>query len=257
MRQKRKVELKKWVEGFCFAAGGLCLLYFLLLAVFVGFSSKFNYVWLAFGIFFPAFGVFLKKRKKALPKAVRGVLLFFVFVGIIIFLNVEGLILSGFFVSGEPDLDYVIVLGAQMKENGPSNILKARLDRAIEYLEENPVTKVIVSGGQGSDELVSEAEGMKTYLVQKGIEPERIIMEDSSVNTKQNLKFSSEYINIEEEAVGIVTSNFHIYRSIKLARKQGYANVCGIAAESKLGLLPANMLREFCCVVYYAVTGSI
>jgi len=257
MKQTREFELKKWVEGFCFIAGGLCLIYFLLIAIFVGLSSKFNYVWLVLGVLFFLFGLFLRKRKRALSKAVRGVLLFFFIVGVIVFLNVEGLILSGFFESGEADLDYVIVLGAQMKESGPSNILKSRLDRAIEYLEKNPATKVIVSGGQGSDEPMSEAEGMKIYLIQNGIEPERIIMEDLSVNTKQNLKFSSEYINIEEETVGIVTSNFHIYRSVKLARKQGYAHVCGIAAESKLGLLPANMLREFCCVVYYAVTGSI
>lgn len=257
MKQKRELELKKWVEGFCFIAGGLCLLYFLLIAVFVGLSSKFNYAWLLLSVLFLFFGWFLKKRKQALPKVVRGVLLFFIILGVVIFLNVEGLILSGFFASGEADLDYVIVLGAQMKENGPSNILKARLDKAIGYLEENPATKVIVSGGQGSDEPVSEAEGMKIYLVQNGIEPDRIIMEDNSVNTKQNLMFSSEYINIEEETVGIVTSNFHIYRSVRLARKQGYVHVCGIAAESKLGLLPANMLREFCSIVYYAVTGSI
>lgn len=257
MKQKKELDLKKWLERFCLAAGGLCLLYFIMIAIFVGLSSKFNYAWLVLGVLFLFCGLFLKKRKRALPKAARGVSLFFIIAGVIVFLNVEGLILSGFFESGEADLDYVIVLGAQMKESGPSNILKSRLDRAIEYLDKNPGTKVIVSGGKGSDEPVSEAEGMKTYLVQKGIEPERIMMEDLSVNTKQNLKFSSEYINIEEETVGIVTSNFHIYRSVKLAKKQGYANVCGIAAESKLGLLPANMLREFCSIVYYAVTGSI
>lgn len=257
MKQKKEFELEKWAERFCFAAGGVCLLYFLLLAVFVGLSSKFNYAWLVMGIFFLLYGLFIKKRKKALPKAVRGVILFFILIGTVIFLNVEGLIISGFFESGEENLDYIIVLGAQMKESGPSNILQSRLDKAIEYLERNPETKVVVSGGQGSDEPMSEAEGMKRYLVQKGIAPERIFMEDRSVNTKQNLKFSSEYINIEEETVGIVTSNFHIYRSVRLARKQGYANVCGIAAKSKTELLPANMLREFCSVVYYAVTGSI
>ena len=82
-------------------------------------------------------------------------------------------------------------------------------------------------------------------------------MEDNSVNTNQNLKFSSEYINIEEDTVGIVTSNFHIYRSVRLAKKQGYENVCGIAAKSHKFLLPANMLREFVCIVYYGVTGAM
>lgn len=210
-----------------------------------------------FGIPVPDLCTFFEKEKKPLPKAVRGAVLIFILIGIVIFINVEGLILSGFFESGKEELDYIIVLGAQVKENGPSSILKSRLDKAVEYLESNPETKVVVSGGQGNDEPMSEAEGMKTYLVGKGIAQERIFMENQSVNTKQNLKFSSEYINIEEETVGIVTSNFHIYRSVKLAQKQGYENVCGIAAHSKPGLLPANMLREFCSVVYYAVTGDI
>ena len=70
-------------------------------------------------------------------------------------------------------------------------------------------------------------------------------------------EFSAEYINIKEEHIGIVTSNFHIYRSVKLAKKLGYKNVCGIAAESYAFLLPANMLRECACVVYYALTGGI
>ncbi len=257
MGRKREMGLEKWAEWFCWAAGGLCLLYFLMIALFVGLSSKFNYAWCALGFLFLICALFLKKRKKPLPKAVRGAILIFILIGIVIFINVEGLILSGFFESGKEELDYIIVLGAQVKENGPSSILKSRLDKAVEYLESNPETKVVVSGGQGNDEPMSEAEGMKTYLVGKGIAQERIFMENQSVNTKQNLKFSSEYINIEEETVGIVTSNFHIYRSVKLAQKQGYENVCGIAAHSKPGLLPANMLREFCSVVYYAVTGDI
>ena len=190
-------------------------------------------------------------------RSVRKVLGIVLAVGMILFLNIEGLIVSGFFESGEENLDYLIILGAQIKEDGPSNILTARLDCAMEYLEENPETKVVVSGGQGSDEPMSEAEGMRDYLVQNGIAEERILIEDNSVNTKQNLNFSAEYINIEEDTVGIVTSNFHVYRSVKLAENQGYENVCGISAKSHTFLLPANMLREFVCVVYYGLTGNL
>ena len=257
MERKITFDWNKGLTTFCFGVGGLCILYFLILIIFVGLSTKFNFVWLLTGAGLLLFGILLVKNKIILSKGARKAVTFVLAVGMIIFLNIEGLIVSGFFESGEDDLDYVIVLGAQMKADGPSSTLKARLDRAIEYLEENPDTKVIVSGGQGSDEIISEAEGMKKYLVQNGIAEEKILMEDNSVNTNQNLKFSSEYINIEEDTVGIVTSNFHIYRSVRLAKKQGYENVCGIAAKSHSFLLPANMLREFACIVYYGVTGAI
>lgn len=256
-RDRKNRKIRNGLGAVCLTSGILCTAYFLLMAAFTGLASKFNCIWLPMGLVLAGGGIFLLKSKKVFSKTIRNTFLCIGAIGLIIFLNVEGLILSGFFQAGEENLDYVIVLGAQMKASGPSMILKARLDEAIRYLEENPETKVIVSGGQGSDEPISEAEGMKTYLMKNGIEEERIFTEDKSVNTNQNLKFSAEYINIEEEHVGIVTSNFHIYRSVKLAEKLGYENVCGIAADSYVFLLPANMLRECASVVYYKLTGGI
>lgn len=257
MKRKITFDWNKGLTTACIGLGGLCIFYFFILVIFVGLSTKFNFVWLLAGVSMLLFGTLLAKNKIKLSKGARKAVGIVVAAGLIIFLNIEGLIVSGFFEKGEENLDYVIVLGAQMKASGPSSTLKSRLDKAIDYLEENSDTKVIVSGGQGSDEPISEAEGMKNYLIQNGIEEDRILMEDHSVNTNQNLKFSSEYINIEEDTVGIVTSNFHIYRSVKLAEKQGYENVCGIAAKSHKFLLPANMFREFVCIVYYGVTGAI
>ncbi len=257
MERRIAMDWNKRLKIFCFTMGGLCIFYFCVLAVFVGLSTKFNYAWLALGLCLLAAGALLAKKKVLFSRSVRKVLGIVLAVGMILFLNIEGLIVSGFFESGEENLDYLIILGAQIKEDGPSNILKARLDCAMEYLEENPETKVVVSGGQGSDEPMSEAERMRDYLVQNGIAEERILIEDNSVNTKQNLNFSAEYINIEEDTVGIVTSNFHVYRSVKLAENQGYENVCGISAKSHTFLLPANMLREFVCVVYYGLTGNL
>ena len=95
--------------------------------------------------------------------------------GILLFVVVEGLIVSHYNEKGEENLDYIIVLGAQIKEKGPSAALKFRLDEAYDYLIENEATVCIVSGGQGSNEPCSEAQGMYEYLVEKGIEPERIL----------------------------------------------------------------------------------
>lgn len=137
-------------------------------------------------------------------------------IGMVLFVTVEGLIISGFGAKGEPGLDYLVVLGAQMKATGPSKALQYRLDAAYDYLIQNPDTVVIVSGGQGSDEHISEAQGMYEYLVQKGIPAERILKEDRSRNTFQNLTFSAKFLNEEKDSAGVFRSNegFHFRKFI-------------------------------------------
>lgn len=193
----------------------------------------------------------------ALPVWVKTVLLAGAGCALLFFLFIEGLIVSRFFEKGRPGLDYLVVLGAQMWESGPSRALQMRLDTAYGYLTENPDTLVIVSGGQGSNEPVSEAQGMYDYLVQKGIDPGRIIMEDRSVNTHQNLLFSKEMIQKENASVGIVTNNFHVFRGTRLAAALGYHDVCGIAAPGDLGMQFNNMLREFFGVMKDWLVGNM
>ena len=94
-------------------------------------------------------------------------------VGLAAFVVVESLIFTEFGAKAQPGADYCIILGAQMKANGPSNTLQRRLDRALVYLRENPETLAIVSGCQGSNEPVSEARGMYDYLVGAGIAPDK------------------------------------------------------------------------------------
>ncbi|MCD8018047.1 MAG: YdcF family protein [Clostridiales bacterium] len=176
---------------------------------------------------------------------------------IIVFLVVEGLILSGFSAQGEKNLDYIIVLGAQVYRNGPCNVLRFRLNKACDYLMENEDTLCIVSGGQGSNEPFSEAQGMYDYLIEKGINADRILIEDKSLNTVENLTNSSAYFDKEKASVGIVTSNFHIFRSVRLAKKLGLKNVRGIAADVVVIYLPGNMLREFFGVSKDFLYGNI
>lgn len=178
-------------------------------------------------------------------------------VGGIVFIVVESCIISGFSQKGPDGLDYLVVLGAQMKTSGPSKALQYRLDEAIRYLEENPDTQVIVSGGQGPDEHISEAQGMYDYLVEKGISSERILMEDQSKNTFQNLTFSEKYLNKEKDAVGVVSNNFHVFRATKIARKAGYQKVYGIAAKGEPFLQYNNMMREFFGVTKDFLMGNM
>lgn len=174
-----------------------------------------------------------------------------------LFVVVEGMILSEFAATAEPGAEYVIVLGAQWKENGPSDVLRRRLDKALVYLRENPDAKVIVSGGQGENEPLSEADGMREYLLGAGIPEERILTETESFNTKQNLEYSSRFLNPKEDRVVLVTNNFHMFRALRIARKQGYQRAEGLAASSVYGFLPNNMLREFLSLVKNLAVGNL
>lgn len=180
-----------------------------------------------------------------------------VYIGLAIFIFVEGCIISGFSMTAPDGLDCLIVLGAQMKRSGPSKALQYRLDVAIDYLQENPDTIIIVSGGQGSDEHISEAQGMHDYLIEKGIPEEKIIMENQSKNTFENLVFSADYLNKEKDRVGIVSNNFHVFRAVRIAGKAGYENVYGIAARGEPFLQCNNMMREFFGVMKDFLMGNI
>ena len=167
------------------------------------------------------------------------------------------LIMRDFNDEGEPGLDYIVVLGAQVRESGPSAVLQYRLDAACDYLRDNANTTCIVSGGQGPNEHVAEASVMADYLVAHGVDPSRIIREDQSQNTDQNIAFSMALIDPEHDSVGIVTNNFHVFRSLALARKDGIPHVCGIAADSNPFYLPNNVVRESLGIAKDFLTGNL
>lgn len=175
----------------------------------------------------------------------------------LLFLVVEGCIIHGFSTTDQTNLDYVVVLGAQMRANGPSLILRYRLDAAAAYLEDNPDTRCIVSGGKGANETVSEASGMAAYLISKGIDKKRIYLEDKSTNTIQNIRNSKAYLDPGKDRVGIVSSNFHLYRGVQIAKKQGYRHVYGISAATPRAYLINNMVREFFGVLKDSLYGNM
>ena len=145
---------------------------------------------------------------------------------------------------GIENLDYIVVLGCQVKGTKPSKALKDRLDTAKEYMQANPETIAVLSGGQGKMEEISEAECMRRYLEKAGISRERLILEQRSTTTRQNLRYSRRYMDYRHDEIGIITNNFHVYRSVLLARRSGYQRVCGIAAPCKSVLLYHYLVRE-------------
>ncbi|MDY3988589.1 MAG: YdcF family protein [Massilioclostridium sp.] len=144
----------------------------------------------------------------------------------------------------------VIVLGCHIKGDQPSVMLAGRLDKAAEFLKENPRANCIVSGGRGKDEMYSEAEIMKKYLTEKGISPQRILEENQSVNTQTNLRNSKQMM--EEKGLGktavIVTDRFHQYRA-QLCADRIQLNSQSVPCETRPDLLVAFWLREIPAVL--------
>lgn len=258
--EKRGRETSMSVGSVIFAIIAVaCLLYCLSIFFFMGYGSRFFLIWGVMAAVFGAMSVILAHKKwlEKIPVWFKMAFVILCLIGMVFFLFVEGLILSGWNAAAGSGADYVIVLGAQWKSNGPSYVLQKRLDKALEYLRENPDTLVIVSGGQGANEPISEAEGMKQYLEERGIEEERILVENTSTSTYENLLYSSKLIDKEGDRVVLVSNNFHMYRAMGIARKQGYKNLEGLSAKSYPGMVPNNLLREFFGVVKECMTGTM
>ena len=153
------------------------------------------------------------------------------------------------------DRDYIIILGCAIRSDGtPTPLLKARVDSAVEF-EKKQFEKTgkhaffVPSGGQGSDEVISEGECMENYLLSLGIPAEQIVREDKSVNTLENMKLSKAVIdkhagNSDDCKIAFSTTNYHVFRGYVLAKKCGFkAN--GISAKTKNYFYPNAFLREF------------
>ena len=98
---------------------------------------------------------------------------------------------------------------------------------------------------------------MYAYLVERGIAPERILMEDQSTDTSENIAFSAALIGGTDKDVGIVTNNFHVFRGVMLARHAGFENACGISARSNIYFQPNNLVREFFGIMKDLVCGNL
>ena len=158
--------------------------------------------------------------------------------------------------------DYAVVLGCAVRNSQPLPDLAGRLDAAVEYCDENPNATVIVSGGQGRDENVSEAEVMYSYLVSHGVDANRIIKEDKSGNTRENFAMSDAAVNgeLKTSRVVTITNDYHTFRA------QMYARQCGIdtrvlGSPTKPYLIPVSYVRESIAMVklliYYLPIDSI
>ncbi|OWA36267.1 hypothetical protein B9G55_07720 [Saccharibacillus sp. O16] len=156
-----------------------------------------------------------------------------------------------------PPRDYIVVLGAGLKGDRVTPLLAGRLKRGIAFYKKQEAMpyvppKFVVSGGKGSDEIISEAAAMRNYLLEQGIPDEWIIMEDQSVNTLQNMAFSKKIMD-EQSGEGqyrcvFATNNFHLFRAGVYARKAGL-KADGIGSKTAFYYLPNAFIREYIAIL--------
>ncbi len=217
------------------------------------FGYAIGFVTILLGLLMPA-GV--NHGKKAVRYIYRGGLIVYALLGI------YAVVLSGlmlFSMNNAPEKENnrtMIVLGCQVKKSGPSLMLRGRLEKAYDYLSQNPDTICIVSGGKGDDEHISEAQAMYDWLTEKGIDKGRIIKEDKSSSTLENLTFSQEILKSmgRDNSVILVTDGFHQCRASLQASSLGY-DTRNLSSDTAFFLLPVYWVREWFALSFEFVFG--
>ena len=209
-----------------------------------------------FYAFFPLLGAKFPKFTKVTLRVCTAVLC----VGLLIMGITEAVIIKHSFGDPKEKVEYMVVLGAKVRSNGPSVSLWDRIYGARDYLMEHEDVIAVVSGGQGSDEPMTEARAIYEALVDLGIPPERIWLEERATSTWENISFSLDLIEAatgtRPEKIGVLSSEYHLFRASLLAKKCGVEFV-GIPAEtSRFSQKVNHFMREIAGVWHYLILGG-
>lgn len=275
------------VDGILIGLALLCAAYFMVIAVYAGIGTSFAFIWLFFAalLLFLVYGKWYYRRNmERIPRWVPVSVVTTCVAGFIVLSLLCVLVLLGAAAPAKAHLDYVIVLGARVKNRTVSSTLKMRLDKALEYAQENPDTILVLSGGKGPGESISEAEAMYQYLLYNGIKPEQMLTEDQSRSTVENIAYSRLVIEQNRDKdkkevtaplqqritsapyavapdkpleIGVLTSNYHIFRARLIAKKWGFDNVYGIPAASDPVLFIHMCVRECASIVKDRLMGNM
>lgn len=171
----------------------------------------------------------------------------------------EAFVVKASFGTPEKTAKYMVVLGAKVRPDGPSVSLQDRIDKAYDYLKEHPETVAIVSGGQGNDEVMTEAQCMFDHLTAMGIPASRVWMEDRATSTDENLRFSlaviEEKTGQRPETIGVLSSEYHMLRAELMTRKLGLGFIGVPAHTSRLSQLVNHGMREVAGVWHFFIFG--
>ncbi len=203
----------------------------------------------------------LAQHRRMVAKMLRTVLSTLLCFGLLLFAVTEAIVLSASTGESEESCDYIIVLGARVQDTSPSISLSERISATYDYLSDNPQVTAVLSGGQGEDEGISEAQCMFDNLTAMGISADRLWLEDKSTSTWENLHFSMKIIEektgTRPEKAGILSSEYHLYRAGLFAEDCGFEAV-GIPATTQRFTIRLNyFLREVAGVWHYLILGGL
>ena len=243
-------------------AGIACLLYYLGMGLAVRFGQSMLWVWPVAGLAFIARWWLWKRawkqgKRAPVPRWLVYTVRILAILALAVFAYVESFVLSAAFQPAPDGLDAIVVLGARVNEDGPSGSLRERIDTAADYLRRNPDTLAVASGGQGADEPMSEAECIRQHLVAAWIDADRILVEDTSTSTVENLQNSFALLEGRGETVGIVTNDFHVSRAVAVGRTLGGFTLCGVPARSSVFGFIHYAVREFFAVSVSYLRGNM
>lgn len=189
------------------------------------------------------------------PSPVKYVFFALVIVGLVYFLTVEAIILKNRRTDINPKKAFLVVLGAEVDGTVPSLSLFHRLQAALDYLNEYSDAKAIVCGGMGDTEQITEAECMYRWLNENGIDPNRIVQENKSVSTEENLRFALEIIKNQggtESDAAVLSSPYHLFRAKLMAESFGYKSIAGVACVHGYPIFTIGMyIREAFGVTHF------
>ncbi|MBR6114634.1 MAG: YdcF family protein [Oscillospiraceae bacterium] len=250
------------VNRFYLVFGILCLVYYVFEGITVRFGQSLLYAWPMLGCFcIGRWWLFRRAWAAGRPHPFPGWLLTAIRIVmalcIAFFLFVEYFICSAAFAAPKDGLDAIIILGARVDADGPSGSLHERIEAAADYLRRNPDTIAVASGGQGEDEPMSEAQCIYEHLVAAGIDTDRILLEDRSTSTVENLTNSFAMLEGRASQVGIVTNDFHIFRALCVGRALGGYLLSPIPARSFPPGFIHYAMREFFAVCVSTLRGDM
>ena len=250
------MQVIKWILPVIFAAAGVFLSDFIHGHKFLGLCC---FCLAGLLICYFLIGI-LTRHHIVTGKVLRTILSCLLCFGILIFLGTEIIILNASKGSPETDCPYIVVLGAKVNGTSPSLSLSDRIRAAENYLKAHPDTIAVLSGGQGPDEGIPEAECMFNELTKRGIAPERLWLEPRSTSTWENLNFSLDIIEektgIRPDSIGLLSSEYHLFRAGLFAKDCGVEAI-GIPAATSWPSIRLNyFLREAAGVWHYILLGG-
>jgi uncharacterized SAM-binding protein YcdF (DUF218 family) len=252
------------VNDLFLVAGIACLLYYLGMGLAVRFGQSMLWVWPLMGVACLVRWAWWRRawrqgKRAPVPRWLVWTVRVLAVLALAVFAWVESFVFSAAFQKAPDGLDSIVVLGARVNEDGPSGSLRERIDTAVDYLRRNPGTVAVASGGQGEDEPMSEAACIRDHLVAAGIPEDRVLIEDASTSTVENLTNSFALLDRLDRvvSVGIVTNDFHVYRAVRVGQAMSAYEVCGVPARSSVFGFIHYALREFFAVSVSFLRGNM